>query len=64
MTSAPVIRRAHPALDSERAGDTRARAWAFVFRCWQEKRKAAEPASKPDGRDDYERLLNKERRLA
>jgi len=64
VDSARLADQARPCVTAELARDTRARAWAFVFRCWQEKRKAAEPASKPDGRDDYERLLNKERRLA
>jgi len=36
----------------EQARDARARAWAYVFRCWQEKQKAAEPAPEPDGRND------------
>jgi len=36
----------------DRACDARARAWAFVFQCWQEKKMAAEPASEPDGHDN------------
>jgi hypothetical protein len=35
----------------EQARDTRARAWAFVFQCWQEKQVTTEPAPEPDGRD-------------
>jgi hypothetical protein len=30
-----------PGISPERACDVRARAWAFVFRCWQEKQNAA-----------------------
>jgi hypothetical protein len=37
-----------PALTRE----ARARAWAFVFQCWQEKQKPVEPAREPDGRND------------
>jgi hypothetical protein len=35
----------------EQARDARARAWAFVFQCWQEKQMATEPAAEPDGRN-------------
>jgi len=31
--------------------NARARAWAFVFRCWQEKQMAGEPSAEPDGRN-------------
>jgi hypothetical protein len=31
----------------EQARDARARAWSFIFECWQKKQKAA-PASRPD----------------
>ena len=43
-----TLRRISP----EQTRDSRARAWAFVFRCWQEKQKAAEPAPEPGGQDD------------
>jgi hypothetical protein len=59
-----IVRRSNASISAEQARDTRAGTWAFVLRCWQEKRKAAEPPSKPDGRDDCERLANKERRPA
>jgi hypothetical protein len=36
----------------EQARDTRARAWAFVFQCWQEKRMTTEPAAEPHGRNE------------
>ncbi len=32
-------------ISSDEARDARARAWSFVFKCWQEKQKAA-PASR------------------
>jgi hypothetical protein len=35
----------------EQARDARARAWAFVFQCWQEKQRTA----KPSDPDDLER---------
>jgi hypothetical protein len=57
-----IVRRSNASISAEQARDTRARAWAFVFRCWQEKRKAAEPIPESNGRDTYERLVNKERR--
>jgi hypothetical protein len=44
----------------EQARDARARAWAFVFQCWQEKKMAAE-RSLPDGRDDAAMVTEKER---
>ena len=34
------------------ARDTRARAWAFVFQCWQEKQMTTELAAEPDDRND------------
>jgi hypothetical protein len=34
-------------LTPKQAHDARARAWAFVFQCWQERQKAA-PASRPN----------------
>jgi hypothetical protein len=38
-------------ISPEQARDARARAWAFVFQCWQKKQKAA-PASRPDTRKE------------
>jgi len=64
MDSARIVCRSSPSIAPEQGRDTRARAWAFVFQCWQEKRKTAERAPAPDSRDDYERLANKERRPA
>jgi hypothetical protein len=45
----------------EQARDARVRVWAFVFRCWQEKQMAARRAPTPDGRNDRNRFVNKER---
>ena len=39
-------------ISPEQVRDARARAWAFVFRCWQEKQMATEPTAEPDGRSD------------
>jgi hypothetical protein len=39
-------------ISPQQARDARARAWAFVFRCWQEKQMATEPAAEPDGPND------------
>ena len=39
-------------------------ALAAVYKLVLESKKAAEPAPEPDGRDDYEKLANKERRPA
>lgn len=45
-----------PGTSLEQAGDVRARAWVFVFQCWQEK--DAERLSSPDARDDTEGSRN------
>ena len=39
-------------LTSEQARDVRARAWAFVFQCWQEKQMTTEPVAEPPGRNE------------
>ena len=39
-------------ISPEQARDARARAWAFIFRCWQEKQMMTEPTAEPDGRND------------
>jgi len=41
------------------AREARARAWAFVFQCWQEKKMAAGRAPAPDGRDAATRVEKK-----
>lgn len=45
-------------LTPEQARDVRARAWIYVFQCWQEKQKAAEHAPEPGGRDDVKESKN------
>ncbi len=40
MDSARVVHKPAPGIAAEQARDTRARAWAFVFRCWEEKQRA------------------------
>ena len=53
MSNAPhVSSREHPAISLAQARDTRARAWAFVFQCWQEKQMTTEPTAEPDSRKD------------
>ncbi len=49
MSGAPsIIYRPRPGASSEQARDARARAWAFVFQCWQEKQKGRPTTSGPD----------------
>jgi hypothetical protein len=53
MSDAPrIVLRPNPSITTEQVRDARARAWAYVFRCWQEKQKAVEPAPEPDSRND------------
>ena len=61
MDSARIVCRPSPSIAPEQARDARTRAWAFVFQCWQEKRKVAERASAPDGRDNAAIVTEKER---
>ena len=44
----------------EQTRDARARAWAFIFQCWQEKQMTTEPAAEPDGRNDVSITNRKE----
>ncbi len=39
----------HPHSAGDQARDARARAWAYVFQCWQEKQNAAGAASTNGG---------------
>lgn len=45
-----VVVRPRSGISEEEARDVRARAWTFVFQCWQEKKKAAAhaPSNGPD----------------
>jgi hypothetical protein len=47
-------------ISPEWARDARARAWAFVFQCWQEKQMATEPAAEPDSCNDTAIVRNTE----
>jgi hypothetical protein len=47
-------------ISPEQARDIRARAWAFVFQCWQEKQMAAEPTAEPDSPNDVSITNRKE----
>jgi hypothetical protein len=50
MSEAPrIVILPNPSITTAQACDARARAWAFVFQCWQEKQIAAEPVPEPDG---------------
>jgi hypothetical protein len=51
MGSDRLSRSPHPRLSQEQARAARARAWGFVFRCWQDKQTTAERAPAPNGRD-------------
>jgi len=46
------VQRSHDPVTAGQARDTRARAWAFVFQCWQEKQMTTEPAAELHGRND------------
>jgi hypothetical protein len=46
-----LTQRPHAGITPEQTRSVRARAWAFVFQCWQEKQKADEPAPEPIDRD-------------
>jgi hypothetical protein len=47
-------------LTPEQARDVRARAWAFVFQCWQEKQMTTETAPEPDNSNDAAIVRNTE----
>jgi len=49
MGSARAVHRPHPGISPEQARDARARAWRFVFQCWQESQMAAKRAPTPNG---------------
>jgi len=51
MDSARIVTQSPSDISPEQARDARARAWAFVFQCWQAKKMAAERTPQPDGRD-------------
>lgn len=53
MSDSPrIVCRPHPDVSPEEAQAARVRAWAYIFRCWQEKQMTAEQGPKPDGHDD------------
>jgi hypothetical protein len=45
-----------PGIPPDESRNARARAWAFIFRCWQEKQEAVGPTPEPDGRDGSTKL--------
>ncbi len=55
--SPPISYREYPSMNAEQARDARARAWIHVFECWNRK-KAAEHAPEPDGRNDAKEIEN------
>ncbi len=48
MSTPRVVLSSRQDLMPEQARDARARAWAFVFQCWQEKQKGCPTTSSPD----------------
>ena len=60
MNSPHVVYKPRP----DATPETEISALRAVYKLVLERKKAAEPAPEPDGRDDYERLANKERRPA
>ena len=58
MDSARIFTPSPSDISPEQARDARARAWAFVFQCWQAKKMAAEPTPQPDGRDGKEGAMS------
>jgi hypothetical protein len=53
VSGAPqLVCRSNPSISAEQARDARARAWAYIFQCWQEKQKPAEPTPEPNERND------------
>jgi hypothetical protein len=51
VDSARASYRPYSGITPKQARDVRARAWAFVFQCWQAKQMATEPTPEPDGRE-------------
>jgi hypothetical protein len=43
-----TVYRPHPSISREQARSSRAKAWSFVFRCWQAKQATAERADTSD----------------
>jgi hypothetical protein len=59
MSDAPrILYRKHHGISPKQARDARARAWAFAFRCWQEK-----TAKQAPNFGDYKTLANEKRSL-
>lgn len=48
MSTPRVVLSSRQNLMPEQARDARARAWAFVFQCWEEKQKGRPTTSGPD----------------
>jgi hypothetical protein len=46
-----ILCREHSGISPEQVRDARARAWAFVFQCYQGSQKGAESVSEHDGYD-------------
>jgi hypothetical protein len=58
MVSLPEDDAIRASVRPDRGREARARAWAFAFRCWQEKTTKQGPNS-----GDYKALANEKRRL-
>jgi hypothetical protein len=59
MDSPRMVRSPLSSFSLEQTRDARARAWAFVFECWQAKQMVDEP-TQPGDHDDSQSVRNKE----
>jgi hypothetical protein len=60
MSDAPrILYSEHPVISPEQVREARTRAWAFIFQCYQDSQKAAEPASEPAAGDADAIVTNK-----
>jgi len=48
-----IIAESTPGLTPEEARDVRARAWRFVFDCWEQKKAAGEVGGEEHGRKEF-----------
>jgi hypothetical protein len=64
MGSARAVHRPHPGISPEQARDARARAWHFVFQCWQESQMAAKRAPTPNGSNERNQRVQQAKEAA
>ena len=53
MDDIRIARRFHPNITPEQACDTRARAWRFVFDCWEQKKAAGKVGGEEHARKEF-----------